>query len=315
MKITKPTRLIPGDTVCILSPASPSLTTKHFDRGKLALERLGYKVVTGRHIDDRNLLFAGTAQDRAEDINRAFRDRSVKAIICTRGGAGTLHVLPYVDFEAGRQNPKILIGYSDITALQIAILHKTGLITFYGPMAASDMGKRFTEFARSNMFRLLTQTRGRVQLENPPGKAIITICPGEASGRLVGGCLSIVVATLGTEYEIDTRRRIVFFEDIDEKPHRVDRYLTQLMLAGKLEQAKGIVFGTFHKCEYYARDAYYKYGVAILDIIKERIGPLGIPCIYGLQFGHVADKLTIPQGAQATLDATKGRVIVEPAAV
>jgi muramoyltetrapeptide carboxypeptidase len=121
------------------------------------------------------------------------------------------------------------------------------------------------------------------------------------------------VATLGTKHELDTRGKILFFEDIDEKPHRIDRYLMQLILSGKLQEAKGIIFGTFTRCQYLKRDAYEKYGVTLMDIIRDRIVPLNIPCIFGLQFGHVAKKLTIPVGAQAILDATKGNVIIEPA--
>jgi muramoyltetrapeptide carboxypeptidase len=315
MKVIKPKRLRHGDTIAIVSPASPSLTTIYYDRGKSVLERAGFNVVEGRHINDRNLLFAGDEKSRADDINRAFGDKSIRAIICTRGGSGTLHILPYIDFSMIEKNPKIFIGYSDITALQIAMFNKTRLITFYGPMVATDLGKGFTKYTRDNFFNILGETGQEIELKNPHDREIITICPGKAQGQLMGGCFSIVVATLGTEYEIDTKDKILFFEDIDEKPHRVDRYLTQLILAGKLEHVKGIIFGTFQKCRYYTRDNYYKYGVTLLDIIKNKVEPLGIPTIYGLQFGHVINKLTIPVGVYATLDATNGRVTVEPAVV
>ena len=141
------------------------------------------------------------------------------------------------------------------------------------------------------------------------------LSPGTAEGQLAGGCLSIVVSTLGTGHEIDTKDKILFFEDIDEKPHRIDRYLTHLIQAGKLQQARGIIFGTFTKCEYLSRDNYFKFGVTLLDMIRERISPLGIPAIYGLQFGHVTNKLTIPFGGYATLDATNCRVFIEPCVV
>jgi muramoyltetrapeptide carboxypeptidase len=170
-----------------------------------------------------------------------------------------------------------------------------------------------TGYARENFLNMLTNTGEGIELKNPAKKEMITIVPGKAEGRLTGGCLSIVVSSLGTPYEIDTRDKVLFFEDIDEKPHRIDRYLTQLVQAGKLTQARGIIFGTFPQCSYTVRDNYYKHGVALLDIIRERIVPLRIPCIYGLQFGHVRSKLTIPIGAAATLDATSKRVTVEAA--
>jgi muramoyltetrapeptide carboxypeptidase len=315
MNILKPKRLAPGDTIAVVSPASPSMTTIHQERGIEAFERLGYRVITAEHANDKHLLFAGKEKVRAKDINTAFRNKSVRAIICTRGGCGTSQILPYIDFSLIAKNPKIFIGYSDITALQAAIFNATGLITFYGPMVASDFGKGLTHYKISNFFNILTETAHTIKLKNPRNKKIITLCPGRATGQLAGGCLSVVAAGLGTEYEIETKDKILFFEDVDEKPHRIDRYLTHLIQAGKLQQARGIIFGAFAKCEYLSRDNYFKFGVTLLDVIRERISPLGIPAIYGLQFGHVTNKLTIPFGGLATLDATNCHVFVEPCVV
>ncbi len=312
-KIIKPAGLRKGDRICVVSPSSPSVTKIYYEKGKAVLDAMGYHVVPGRHVNDRRLLFAGDAKSRAADINGAFRDRSVKAIICVRGGCGTAHILPYIDFPVVARNPKIFVGYSDITALQTAILQRTGLVTFYGPMVSTDFGKQMTGYARESFINMLTNAGEVIELRNPAKKEMVTIVPGKAKGRLTGGCLSIVVASLGTPYEIDARGTILFFEDIDEKPHRIDRYLTQLTQAGKLTQARGIIFGTFRQCSYTARDNYSRYGVTLLDIIRERIVPLKIPCIYGLQFGHVRSKLTIPVGVTATLDAENQRVTVEAA--
>jgi muramoyltetrapeptide carboxypeptidase len=315
MNPLKPKRLIPGDTIAVMSPASPSHTTVLQNRGIEALERLGYRVVIAKHANDKHLLFAGNEKDRAGDINAAFRDKSVQAIICMQGGCGTSQILPFIDFPSIAKNPKIFIGYSDITALQIAIFNATSLVTFYGPMVATDFGKGLTEYKIKNLLHVLTEAKRANELKNPARKKIITLSPGTAEGQLAGGCLSIVVSTLGTGHEIDTKDKILFFEDIDEKPHRIDRYLTHLIQAGKLQQARGIIFGTFSKCEYLSRENYYKFGVTVLDIIKERIAPLGIPAIYGLQFGHVTNKLTIPFGGYATLDATNCQVFLEPCVV
>ena len=313
MQTVKPKALQPGDKICIVSPASPIWTETRYDRGRRAIEGMGFEVTAGRYVHNKHLLFAGEAKKRADDINRAFQDKSIQAIFCNSGGTGTSHILPYIDFSVIKENPKIFVGYSDITTLQIAILNETGLITFYGPMVSTDFGKGISQYTIDNFLAVLTEKEKTLELKNPADKEIITICKGKAEGPLTGGCLSIVAATLGTKHELDTRGKILFFEDIDEKPHRIDRYLTQLILAGKLQEAKGIIFGTFTRCRYLKRDAYEKYGVTLMDIIRDRIVPLNIPCIFGLQFGHVAKKLTIPVGAHAELDATKGRVVIGPA--
>jgi muramoyltetrapeptide carboxypeptidase len=312
METVKPKALQYGDRICVVSPASPTLIGAHYDRGKRALEDMGFKVTAGKYIHDKYLLFAGDAKKRAEDINKAFRDKSIKAIFCSRGGTGTSHILPYIDFSVIKKNPKIFVGYSDITTLQIAILKETGLITFYGPMVTTDFGKGVVRYTKDNLLAMLTEREKALELANPAGKELLTIYKGKTEGSLTGGCLSIAVATLGTKHELDTKDKILFFEDIDEKPHRIDRYLTQLMLSGKLQEAKGIIFGTFTRCKYLKRDAYEKYGVTLMDIVRDRIVPLGIPSVFGLQFGHVIKKLTVPVGAHAVLDATNGRVFIGP---
>jgi len=222
-------------------------------------------------------------------------------------------LLPYVDFDAIARNPKIFVGYSDVTVLQIAMLQRCGLETFYGPMVATDIGRAFTPFTAEHFFQVLTTADGVIEMRNRPRKKMLTLCPGEAEGQLVGGCLSLFVSTLGTEWEVDTRDKILFFEDVDEKPHRIDRYLTQLLLAHKLQAAKAIIFGTFTRCEYRKREGQAVTSVRTLDIIRDRVVPLQKPCVYGLQFGHVRDKLTLPQGGYAFLDATNQRIFLEPA--
>jgi muramoyltetrapeptide carboxypeptidase len=313
MQTVKPKALRTGDKICIVSPASPIWTETYYDRGKHAIESMGFGVTASRYVQNKHLLFAGEAKKRADDINKAFQDKSIQAIFCNRGGTGTAHILPYIDFSVIKENPKIFVGYSDITTLQIAILNETGLVTFYGPMVSTDFGKGISQYTLDNFLAVLTEKKEKLGLKNPPDKEILTICKGRAEGPLTGGCLSIVAATLGTKHEFDTKGKILFFEDIDEKPHRIDRYLTQLILSGKLQEAHGIIFGTFTRCQYLKHDAYEKYGVTLMDIIRDRIVPLNIPCIFGLQFGHVAKKLTIPVGARAELDATKGNVVIGPA--
>jgi muramoyltetrapeptide carboxypeptidase len=313
VRIIKPPRLKPGAKICMVAPASTMIDTKQYQKGKRVLESLGLNPVEARHAHDRWMLFAGEDEARADDINRAFADKSVDAIICLRGGAGTARLLPLIDFTAIKRNPKILIGYSDITALQLAVLAKAGLVTFYGPMVTTDMGRNWTRFSQKSLLDTLTTAEHDIETPIETGGKTITLYPGGASGRLVGGCLSIVVSMLGTEWEIDTRNRILFLEDIDERPHRVDRYLTQLYLAGKLQKARGFLFGSFSRCDYPPGDEHHSLGVRTLDIIKEWARRLGKPCLAGVQFGHVADKITMPMGGQAFMDATGRRLTLGPA--
>ena len=308
----KPPRLKPGATICLVAPASIVVDVSSYEKGKRLFEERGYRVVEGAHVRDAMLLFAGEDRDRADDLNEAFADRAIDAIICVQGGAGTARMLPYIDFGSIARNPKIFVGYSDVTVLQLAMLERCGLITFYGPMVATEVGRAFTPFTDGRFFQMLTTSEGSIELGNRPGRKMLTLYPGEAQGQLVGGCLSVFVSTLGTEWEVDTRGKILFFEDIDERPHRIDRYLTQLLLANKLQVAKAILFGTFTRCEYTERRDHAGPRVRTIDIIRDRVLPLQKPCLYGLQFGHVREKLTLPNGGYAFLDATNQRVIVEP---
>jgi muramoyltetrapeptide carboxypeptidase len=358
-ELIRPGKLKAGATICLVAPASAVTDVPSYEKGKRLLEERGYRVAEGEHVRDAMLLFAGEDRDRADDLNRAFADSAIDAIICVQGGAGTARILPYIDFELIARNPKIFVGYSDITALQLAMLERCGLITFYGPMVATEFGRAFTPFTDERFFQMLTTSEGSIdfrgqargnlssehsepgtrlrvreapaalpqegatgypragvpgiELRNRPGRKMLTLYPGEARGQLVGGCLSIFVSTLGTEWEVDTRDKILFFEDIDERPHRIERYLTQLLLANKLQAAKAIIFGTFTRCEYTERRDHAGPHVRTLDIIKDRMLPLQKPCLYGLQFGHVREKLTLPHGGYAFLDATQQRVFVEPA--
>jgi muramoyltetrapeptide carboxypeptidase len=306
-----PRKLKPGDTICILAPGSPVGGEGPYAAGKAYLERKGYRVAEAEHLQGRHLLFAGEDHQRAADVNAAFSDPSIDAIFCARGGTGTLRLLPHVDYRAVSRNPKILLGYSDITALQAALYAKCGLVSFYGPMVTTEIGRGLTPYTEQNLFETLTCTGGR-QLVNPPDDPPETLCEGEASGELLGGCLSIFVSLLGTPYEPDTRGTILFFEDIDETPHRIDRFLTQLILAEKLQAAAGIIFGTFRNAAYPPDHAYAAMGVSAIDLVRDRISGLGVPALWGLKFGHEPDMLTMPIGAVAHLDASRGIVTTGP---
>ncbi len=307
----KPPKLKPGDTICLVAPGSSVSNPASLARGRRFLEELGYKTVEGLHVHSKNLLFAGEDAERADDINRAFADPSIKAIFCSQGGAGSARMLPFIDFRVVRRNPKIFLGYSDVTALQIAMFRKSGLVSFYGPMVATDLGRRGS-FDAQSFFAALTTCEGRVEAVSTHTTRASTLYPGEAEGALLGGCLSVLVSTVGSAWEIDTTDKILFFEDIDEQPHRVDRYLTQLALAGKLQSARALVFGGFTRCEYDVR----RTGappVRTIDIARDWAHRLKKPCVWGIRFGHVRNKLTLPNGGFAFLDANNRRLIFEAA--
>lgn len=264
------------------------------------------------HLYDRKLFFAGSDDARAAELNQCFADASVSAIFCARGGAGSLRILPLLDYDLIGRNPKIFLGYSDTTALQIAILQRAGLVSFYGPMVETDLGRQPSSVDRTDqLWTLLEGEDAGLELRVSESDNVVTLYPGHASGHLVGGCLSIFVSLLGTPYEPDTADAILFFEDIDESPHRIDRFLTQLLLAGKLQAASGIVFGSFSRSIYPPDHEYHAFEVSVIDVIKDRMQGLNIPSMYGLPFGHVRSPYTIPLGGYGYLDATKQRFVTE----
>jgi muramoyltetrapeptide carboxypeptidase len=304
-------RIRKGDAIQIIAPGSPVRDRKALQEGIQLLEGLGYQVGESERLYDRHALYAGDDEIRAREVNRSFADPSVSAIFCARGGTGSSRILPLLDYDMIGRNPKLFLGYSDTTAVQIALLKLSGLVSFYGPMVETDLGKRSSAERRGQLLSLLAGEDARLELRGSEPGDVLTLYPGETSGRLVGGCLSIFASLLGTPYEPDTTDTILFFEDVDEYPHRIDRYLTQLLLAGKLQSARGIIFGSFPGSTYPPDHDYHDYRVSMIDIIKDSVAPLKIPCIYGLPFGHVSDPYTIPLGGYARLDATRRRLLLE----
>ncbi|QGP92749.1 putative murein peptide carboxypeptidase [Neomoorella glycerini] len=297
--ILKPPALLEGDTIGIIAPASPLADPAYLARGIRFWRSLGYRVRTGAHISKAAGYLAGSDAGRLADLHQMFRDPEVKAITCLRGGYGTLRLLADLDYNLIRCHPKILVGYSDITALHLALNKMTGLVTFHGPMLYPELGSEdLHPYTRENLCRALTVTSPLGSIPPAPGlPPPVTITPGQAEGIVTGGNLSLVVASLGTPFEIDTRGKILFLEEVDEAPYRLDRLLTQLKLAGKLEAAAGIVFGICTGCG----DSSLKPGP--LEVITGHLAPLGIPCFYGLPAGHLATQATLPLGISARLDA------------
>jgi muramoyltetrapeptide carboxypeptidase len=313
----KPERLNRGDVVGILSPASAPPDPKAIDRSIEVVEHLGFKPLLSQHARKRWGFLAGNDRERAGDIMSMFCNRRVKAIICVRGGYGTSRLLSTLDYKVIRDNPKIFVGYSDITSLHCAFLAKSKLISFHGPMMNSDFIREdLPKFTLECFLRTLMEpVRAGSILQGYKKKTVSVLRRGLASGRLIGGNISILCATLGTPYQPSFKNGILFFEDLDEVPYRFDRMLTHLLNAGVLQQVAGVAIGINANCfDPKARTA-KEYRQTMEDVFKERLGPLKIPVVCGLPFGHVPMNATLPIGVRVTLDGVRGDLIVEEAAV
>lgn len=311
----KPARLRAGDAVALVAPATVNYDRLRVQLAVETLEAMGLQVDVGKHVLDRFGYLAGTDADRAADLDRAFADPDIKAIFPLTGGWGASRLLPLLDYRSIARNPKILLGYSDITSLLNGIHARTGLVTFHGPNAWSE----WNEFSYRSMHQLLFEAEP-LAYNNPQDRGVDlvakdnrtrTINGGLASGKLIGGNLTLVAALLGTPYLPAFDGRILFLEDVGEAIYRVDRMLTQLALAGQLQRLVGIVFGQFT-------------GVApqpglgnfsLMDILRQHCEPLGVPCYYGAMFGHVNHNSTLPVGISATMDATAGTLVLNEPAV
>jgi muramoyltetrapeptide carboxypeptidase len=316
-RLIKPKVLKPGDTVGVITPSSPVTDPEQLQLVERTLRYFGLKWKFGRSVG-RRYEYPQFIEDRVTEFHDFYRDPEVKAIFCVRGGFGSQHLLSKLDYKLIGANPKILIGYSDITALHLAIHKRTGTVTFHGPVVMS----RFTPYTAEHFKRALFETKPLGKLTNPPDNdplrpshTLRTIRGGTASGRLVGGNLSLIAATMGTPYEIDTRGKIYFIEDVDEQPYSLDRMLTQQKLAGKLDAAAAVIWGECADCR--PRDfkpsfaSPYTYG----EIVQNILGSLRVPVLSGMTIGHTADQLTLPLGCMARLDADKGELTIEESGV
>ncbi|MBR1821523.1 MAG: LD-carboxypeptidase [Clostridia bacterium] len=306
----KPRALRPGDTIGMVgvSGALPEFEAR-FPRTIEAIEALGFKVIVADSCRERYGYLSGTDARRAEGLNRMFADDRVDAVVCMRGGYGVTRMLDQVDFDVIRANPKILLGYSDITALHNAIQRRVGMVTFHGPMP-STCWTHLDDFSRDSMLRTLTCTKPLGLIENPAGMAPRCVVPGRCEGRLAGGNLSLIAATCGTPYQLNARGRVLVIEDIDEYVYRLDSMLTQLRLAGMFEQCAGVVLGGFTNC----RQKNPELDFTIEDVVRDIIAPFGKPVLANMAIGHLETKLTLPLGVRCILDATEGRLeIVESA--
>jgi muramoyltetrapeptide carboxypeptidase len=311
----KPPRLKPGDTVGLINPAG---ATFHHDDVAIAeetLTALGLRMKAGKHLLDRYGYLAGSDKARAADVNTMFSDPEVNAVFTLRGGWGCNRILDLLDYESVAKHPKIIMGYSDITSLLLALNAKTGLVTFHGPVVVSTWNKYSTDFVKQLLFDAKT-----FSMQNPHETGdnltqvkdrVLTINSGKASGKLLGGNLTVLTAMVGSDYLPDFRDSILFLEEVGEDIYRVDRMLTQLKLAGILDQLSGFVFGKCSKCK-----PGESYGSLTLEeVLDDHIKPLGIPAWYGSMIGHIENKFTMPLGIKAEIDAGNGRIRLQESAV
>lgn len=306
----KPKPLKYGDCIGIIAPSSPSYEEEKIELSKKFLKDMGFKIKIGKSCYEKYGYLAGSDEIRTCDINAMFADEEVDAIICLRGGYGTPRILDKIDYEIIKKNPKIFVGYSDITAIHIAINQICNLVTFHGPMLTSEMANNFDEFTQKSLFDLIMGSENKKSLSNPKGEEIRCLYSGQAEGKLIGGNLTLICATLGTPYEIDTEGKILFIEEIKEEPYKVDRMLTQLYLSGKLEAANGIILGDWNDCVAEHPDRSLTLEQVFEDILKS----LKKPTIYNFRAGHCSPMITLPMGVNVFMNADKMEIILKESA-
>jgi muramoyltetrapeptide carboxypeptidase len=297
--------------VALVSPASPPRSRRLLLLGKKRLEQLGLRVVIGQHARTEHGYLAGSDRQRLQDLEAAYRDPRVKAIFCARGGFGVSRFLGGFDPSLAAIHPKALIGFSDITVLHLA-LQKRSVVSFWGPMPCTDAG--WTPFSVRSLTRALMSGEPAGHVPFWSRRRPKALKPGVAQGRLTGGTLSLLVASLGTPYEIDTRDRIVFLEDVGEEPYRVDRMLTHMIAAGKLSDAAGVALGAFTDTR--IRNSPGRLSLNLREVFADHLLSLKIPVLANLAVGHVPDQVTLPYGINARLDTSARTLeLLEPAVV
>jgi muramoyltetrapeptide carboxypeptidase len=308
-----PPRLKPGDTVGLITPSSYVSDPDELAFAKRFCEFFQLRWKLGKNVGQRFGYLAGTAQQRVDDLHAMFSDPEVHGVFCVRGGYGSAQMLDRIDYKLIRDNPKIFLGYSDITALHTAIGQRAGLVTFHGPVSLSHL----TEWSQQHLQAAVFGSDPIGAVTNPPesnplrpAHTMRTVRGGRATGALAGGNLTLLSTTLGTPYSIETAGKILLLEEVGEDIYRIDRMLTQLRLAGKLQTAAGILVGECKDCPPPGHDSAFSLG----EVLDYLLADLGIPVLYGLSFGHTIDQVTLPLGVPATMDADHQILTVTQAA-
>lgn len=303
MNLLKPPPLRSGDTIGVIAPAG-AVYEDLLAKGVRALEASGFQVLLAEGILERKGYLAGSEQQRAETLQRFFLRDDIAAIFCARGGFGSIQLLPALDPELIRAHPKIFVGFSDVTALLNWMSQRCGVVAFHGPMVAVEFAGELEGGVSSGFWEALTGKRRLWQIK---GSGVLRGGGAPVRGALAGGCLSVLVTTLGTPYEIDTAGKIVFLEDVGERPYRIERMLTHLRMAGKLDDVAGVVTGAFNDCESGAeRD--------VREVLADVFADAPYPVVTGLPCGHATPNTLLPIGLEAELDGRNGvLMLVEPA--
>lgn len=315
LPLQRPPRLRPGDTVGLFASGT-RLTEAWITQALANLQALGLRPRLGRHVRAVQGHYAGSVEQRVDDLHALWADDDVRALWSIRGGAGTAQLLPHLDYAAMRRKPKALVGFSDVSALQLALLRHAGLVSFNGPDGVST----FTPFSMRMLRSVLMQPQSQLRLERSgqhraraeaePQFRARSITAGSAEGPLVGGNLSVLSAMVGTPFLPSLDGALLFLEDVGEPPYRVDRMLTQLEQAGLLRGSAALVAGVFDRCEAPPDGP----RMPLAEVIDLRLRAAGVPAVYGASFGHVSDQLTLPLGVRARLDAgTMALTLLEPA--
>ncbi len=288
--LIKPPTLRPGDTIGIAAPASP-FDEQAFETGVSVLESMGYNVEIPENLFNRQGYLAGSDTERASQLMKLFEDGSVKAIMCARGGFGSMKLLPLLDFDTICAQPKIVVGFSDITALLLAIYYRCNMVTFHGPLVTT-----LNKASEKTSSAFVDAT----SLDSPPAltaSSPMVLNPGQASGPVVGGNLTILTHLVGTPYEPRFEGHLLFLEDRGEAPYRIDRMLSQLHLAGLLDGVAGLILGSFHDCNPVEN---------VYEIVEQAFGQADIPILAGFDLGHGTENLTVPIGVEADMDTEEG---------
>ncbi|MFZ1082316.1 MAG: LD-carboxypeptidase [Candidatus Kryptoniota bacterium] len=312
MNILKPPSLKKGDLISIVSPASAPRDSNKVHKGVKYFESLGYRVTISKNVFDVNGYLAGTDEERAEDLNQAFADKNVKAIICSRGGYGTPRILDKINYNVIKRNPKLLVGYSDITALQLAIFRKTGLVTFSGPMMAVEFGAGVDSYTEEMFFDMLTRRNKLGSLRRHKDFRYSFKGNKKSQGRLVGGNLSLITSILGTGYIPDFSGCVLLIEEVSEEPYSIDRMLTQLRLAGILSKVSALALGQFTNCVPEEQNKPYR---SLEQIFSEDLFSSGKSVVSNIPYGHVSVKMTLPIGILASVDPVKRKFSIDEPAV
>ena len=307
MKALKPKKLESGDVIGIVSPASSPDKLEKIENGVKYLEKLGYRVEIGKNVGKVHGYLAGSDDDRLSDLHEMFKNKNVKAIFSIRGGYGAGRLLDKLDFNLIKKNPKIFVGYSDITSLQLAILKKTGLISFAGPMLATDFSGDVNEFAEENFWKVITSSKKIGKLHNPRDEKFYAISSGRGEGPILGGNLAVLSSLMGTEYLPNFKNSILMLEDIGESPYRIDRLLNQFKLAKVLDTVNGIILGRFVDC--YEKDK-SKDTIKLNEVIEHYFSNLKIPVLYSFSHGHIKENITVPLGVNCKLNTSRGFIEV-----